>query len=131
MGKLRTLAPRLRTLEPRLSAGPVSERDRTRMRRELFPWRKWYATSRWQKLRIQVLTRDSFTCRLCGKLEGNTALLVADHRIPHKGDAVLFWAPDNLQCLCQVCHNSVKQSVERGGRGLLKRAIDVSGWPVG
>lgn len=64
---------------------------------------------------MQVLARDLFTCQMsgCGKVEGDTSLLVADHKIPHRGDPSLFWDENNLQCLCKACHDSAKQTQER------------------
>jgi len=81
------------------------------------PWRAWYKTARWQRLRWQCLVRDLFTCRMCGWLGGNdTSQLVADHVRPHRGRAADFWDLGNLQCLCKACHDGAKQRVERAGR---------------
>lgn len=77
------------------------------------PWRAWYHLARWRKLRWAILVRDLFTCRICKRVEGNTALLVADHIRPHRGDERLFWDEANLQCLCAACHNRVKQAEEQ------------------
>jgi len=68
---------------------------------------------------MAVLVRDCFTCRMpgCGKVEGDTSQLVADHRRPHRGDERLFWDERNLQCLCKPCHDSTKQRQERRGLG--------------
>ncbi len=55
------------------------------------PWKLWYNTARWQRLRLQVFKRDLYTCQCgCGMIEGNTFLLVCDHKIP-RGDERLFW----------------------------------------
>jgi hypothetical protein len=39
------------------------------------PWRAQYKTARWQRLRVAVLLRDLFTCKMCGRLEGILACL--------------------------------------------------------
>jgi 5-methylcytosine-specific restriction endonuclease McrA len=39
---------------------------------------------------------------------------VVDHRVPHRGDEVLFWDRGNWQGLCAHCHNSHKQAAEQG-----------------
>ncbi|WP_264675545.1 HNH endonuclease [Paracoccus kondratievae] len=39
--------------------------------------------------------------------------MVADHKLPHRGDRGLFFDPLNLQCLCSTCHNRDKQREER------------------
>jgi 5-methylcytosine-specific restriction endonuclease McrA len=77
------------------------------------PWKAWYKTARWQKLRYAILLRDLFTCAKCGRIEGNTSLLVADHIKPHRGDVRLFWDETNLQCLCKSCHDTWKQAAEQ------------------
>lgn len=77
------------------------------------PWRKWYKTARWQKLRLSILLRDLFTCRMCLRVEGNTSRLVCDHIQPHRGDERLFWDASNLQCLCSACHDGAKQREEQ------------------
>lgn len=79
------------------------------------PWRKWYKTSEWQRLRERVLIRDRFTCQMkgCGRVEVlNTSQLVADHKTPHRGDHELFWNIENLQCLCKPCHDGIKARQE-------------------
>jgi 5-methylcytosine-specific restriction enzyme A len=51
---------------------------------------------------------------MCGKLQGDTSKLACDHKLPHKGDAALFWDEDNCQTLCaDPCHNKHKQAQER------------------
>lgn len=107
------LKPRVGALAGRLGASPSDETERSRMRDATQPWRAWYKTARWQKLRWWVLVRDLFTCQRCKRVEGNTRLLVADHKQPHRGDERLFWDPENLQCLCKTCHDRVKQAEEQ------------------
>lgn len=118
MGRLKSLPPRLSAPASRLSylQGDRQAFDRDRDQQG---WRRWYKTARWQKLRMSVLVRDLFTCQMpgCGKIEGDTSQLVADHRRPHRGDERLFWDERNLQCLCKPCHDSTKQRQERRGLG--------------
>lgn len=124
MGRLKQLPSRLNALAPRLAPAPIVGRnpnivlvdERSARRDAEQAWRKWYKTSRWQKLRWSILERDMFTCKRCGRIEGETSLLVADHFTPHRGDEQLFWDEGNLQCLCKTCHDSAKQSEERAGR---------------
>jgi Restriction endonuclease len=115
MGRLTTLKPRLSTLPPRLGRVAGDEQARHRERDANLEYRKWYKTARWQKLRMKVLIRDRFTCQMvgCGRVDGNTSRLVADHKKPHRGDERLFWDEQNLQCLCKPCHDRLKQREER------------------
>ena len=115
MGKLKMLPPRLKTLAPRLGYLPGDEQARDKHRAATQHWRKWYSTAKWQALRLDVFTRDMFTCRWpgCGRIEGNTTRLVCDHVQPHRGDERLFWDKSNLQTLCKPCHDKHKQALER------------------
>lgn len=113
MGRLSSLAPRLGRLSAgrvRLAASPA-EVDRNRNAQ---PWRRWYSLKRWKLLRLDVLRRDRFTCQWpgCGRLEPDTSKLVADHRVPHRGDERLFWDIGNLWTLCKPCHDGAKQAEE-------------------
>lgn len=116
MGRLTNLRSPLSTLPPRIAR----HTDAQGHSRKLEPWRNWYSLARWKRLRIAVFTRDLYTCQMetCGRLEGNTSLLVADHVIPHRGDPALFWDEGNVQTLCKPCHDKVKQREERLGRSI-------------
>jgi len=119
MGKLKTLPARLTSLPPVLSYLPSGEQGRTGCgRTEASPWRAWYNTQRWRNLRLAIFKRDRFTCQWpgCGRIDGNTSRLIADHRKAHRGDAALFWDEGNLQTLCKPCHDGPKQRAEMGGR---------------
>jgi len=94
-------------------AAPKDEAGRSARRRKVTPWREWYGTARWKKLRWQVLKEAAFICAMCGKCDADTANLVADHRTPHRGNPELFWKRDNLDCLCKPCHDGAKQAEER------------------
>ncbi len=117
MGRLSSITPRLKTLGARIAtmSREEAEAQRFRDRDRNVGWRKWYKTARWQKLRMVVLVRDLFTCQMsgCGRIEADTSQLVADHKIPHHGDDLLFWDENNLQCLCKPCHDKLKQKEER------------------
>lgn len=115
MGRLTAVKPRLSALRPRLAKRDDARAELDR-RRDQRPWRKWYKTARWKALRMLVLTRDLFTCQKCGRMEGDTSKLVADHREPHRGDEALFWNEGNLWALCAPCHSSAKQREEAADR---------------
>ena len=114
MGRLKSLPPRLSTPSSRLRSLPVGDRVAFDRNRDQQPWRRWYKTARWQRLRMAVLVRDLFTCQWpgCGRIEADTSQLVADHRRPHRGDERLFWDEGNLQCLCKPCHDGAKARAE-------------------
>ena len=60
--------------------------------------------TRWQRTRAQFL-RVHPLCAECYRDGRVTAASVVDHIVPHRGDARLFWDPDNLQPMCKVCHD--------------------------
>lgn len=51
---------------------------------------------------------------------------VADHMVPHRGEADLFWYGE-LQSLCASCHSSDKQAEEHG-KTVVRFGAD--GWPL-
>lgn len=117
MAKIKTLKPLISTMKPMLGYSSGSERDRSRYRDKTQSWRAWYKTSRWQKLRLSILQRDLYTCRVTGVLligkhpAPNSA--VVDHIKPHRGDEALFWDENNLQVVSKEYHDSVKQKEEQ------------------
>ena len=100
---------------------PKSEQERDRFR-DGQEWRKWYRTSRWQKLRWKVLVRDGFRCAICGRVEGDTSQLVADHKKKHGGNMDRFFDESGLQTLCKPCHDGTKQSDEKRNTSLDQRS---------
>lgn len=60
----------------------------------------FYKTTAWRHTREQVLLRDYSTCVRCG-LEGN----IVDHIVPSEDDWEDRLNVDNLETLCQRCHN--------------------------
>ncbi|SDA40308.1 HNH endonuclease [Mesorhizobium qingshengii] len=113
MAKLANLKPALSSMPPRLNvAGPADERERSAFRSRTEVSQRWYNSAKWKKLRLGVLLRDRFTCRICGKIEPRTSKLICDHIVPHRGNEELFWSGP-FQCLCTSCHSSKKQAEER------------------
>jgi 5-methylcytosine-specific restriction protein A len=112
MGRLTNLKPQLARLRSGNVYVPEGKHEYDRHRANL-PWRQWYNTKRWRRLRWSILMRDMLTCQMCYRVEPNTSRLVADHKVPHRGDEHLFWDDGNLWALCKPCHDSAKQREER------------------
>lgn len=102
MGKLKTLGSRI-TAKPeiRLKSAP-----------EVKNWGKGRGGRPWRRLREQVLLRDGYTCRQCGRV-GLPENLQADHIIntARGGSNDL----SNLQTLCTDCHAAKTAAESKGG----------------
>lgn len=71
---------------------------------------------RWQQERKRFLTQpENVLCRMCSDRGLVVVATVVDHIKPHRGDKKLFWDRKNWQPLCKPCHDSEKQSMEKGG----------------
>ncbi len=88
--------------------------------------KRWYKTSRWQRLRAQVLTANPL-CAMCKAKGRYFPATVCDHVEPHRGDETKFWTGP-FQGLCKACHDSDKQRIEKGGRARVEIGLD--GWPI-
>ena len=71
----------------------------------------WYTTKRWRAIRSRQLKIEPL-CRMCTSKGRVTEATVCDHIEPHRGDLVKFYAGP-FQSLCQSCHSSDKQRMER------------------
>lgn len=72
--------------------------------------------SKWRKAR-DIYLQSNPLCVYCQADGIITAANVVDHKIPHKGDQVLFWDQDNWQAMCREHHDSTKAKEEyRGAR---------------
>lgn len=85
-------------------------------------YKRWYKTSRWQKLRNRQLQKEP-VCAMCKPRI--VVASVCDHIDQHKGDEAKFWEGP-FQSLCSTCHNSDKQRIEKGGKP--KPRIGPDGW---
>lgn len=83
-------------------------------------WRSWYNSSRFRNARAAFMAEHP-TCAVCGALATDL-----DHRIPHKGNALLFWDTGNWQALCDSCHGR-KTASEDGGFGNARKGWKRSG----
>jgi 5-methylcytosine-specific restriction enzyme A len=83
-------------------------------------WRDWYSHRRWRK-RSRTQLRMFPLCALCLGKDKTVPATVADHVVPHKGDAQLFWY-GSLRSLCAPCHN--------GRQAVHPKGVDASGWPL-
>jgi 5-methylcytosine-specific restriction endonuclease McrA len=111
LSQLRLLVGHMLTL---LGPARGDEKERNHYRADREPWRAWYQTAQWKRLRLRVFTRDLYTCQECGRIEGNTAKLVAHHAKPHRGNEALFSnEAGNIVTVCVACHDGPIKTRER------------------
>jgi 5-methylcytosine-specific restriction protein A len=96
-----------------LGHSTLKEKDAVRHRNRP-PWHNWYGLQRWKNVRA-IFLKQHRLCKFCLEQGVIIPAQVVDHIIPHHGDHVLFWSPDNLQSLCKPCHDSSKQQLEDKG----------------
>lgn len=119
MPRLKYLPPLLRREPPRLKREAFAEPERNRKRYQEQPWRKWYGTAEWQRLRLEAFERDGYICQRSGEMciKGGTGqepnAPVCNHIIPHKGNRELFFNLDNLECVSKRVHDSLIQAEEK------------------
>lgn len=56
----------------------------------------------WQKMRLQIMKRDNFTCRFCGN---NQRELQVHHTLYYKGFKPWEYPERYYITLCSTCHN--------------------------
>ena len=95
-------------------------------RKAALPWRAWYHTPRWRRLRATQL-RAQPTCDMCKQRGVDRPATVCNHVVRHGGDETLFWSGP-FNSLCETCHNSDQQRIEDGGRP--RPFIGLDGWPI-
>lgn len=124
--KLTTLKSRIQSM-PRAAVSVVSA-DSWRAGKETSNQRGY--TYKWQQAREGYLAKHPW-CMYCLRKLGITSIdpteqlilsitagasptpaTVLDHKVPHRGDMVLFWQSSNWQGLCASCHNGEKAREE-------------------
>ena len=105
----------------------IASNRRYDVERRKVEYRAWYNTDRWRTLRKHQLIKQPL-CERCLSRKHTKRANVAHHRIPHKGDPILFWDANNLGSLCSDCHDIDEQRIERGGKA--RRDVDADGWPT-
>ncbi len=114
---------RLTHLQPRTSfapdrrAFPTDQAKGPKPVQQSQPWKAWYKTARWRRLREEVLIRDAYTCKRTGQVCGGKHPApdspVVNHKRPHRGDERLFWDIENLETVSKAVHDSAIQREEQ------------------
>ena len=116
MGKLSLPASRLSVPSRRMTFGSDTAAGPSSVQHSA-PWKAWYKTARWRRLREQVLIRDAYTCQRTGQVCGGKHPApdspVVNHKRPHRGDERLFWDIENLEVVAKSVHDSAIQAEEQ------------------
>lgn len=111
---MKTLGNRISSAKPRHSTVRAIRDKRYSPDKQT---RDWYHSTRWQRLRLEVLIRDLYTCQRTGVIltTGREApnAAVVHHKRPHKGNETLFWDINNLEAVSKEWHDSEAQLAER------------------
>jgi 5-methylcytosine-specific restriction protein A len=91
---------------------------------ELYP--KLYGSSRWRKIAKMHLD-SSPLCSPCLLSDKETPGTIVHHKIPHKGNASLFYDSSNLESVCASCHSGIKRIEDTHG---YSQACGVDGLPL-
>jgi hypothetical protein len=105
------------TMPPTLHRRSTRERGRAydAERRRAKPWRAWYNTAIWRRIRDDQLRRQPL-CERCLAKGLTVAATVCNHKTPHRGDWEAFIAGP-FESACAPCHNSDIQREERQPSG--------------
>jgi 5-methylcytosine-specific restriction endonuclease McrA len=86
-----------------------------------------YTTWKW-RLRRKAHLQQHPLCQRCLDVHNRvTQATIAHHITPHNGDLNAFYR-GALMSLCQQCHDSDAQSLEKGG--VPRSTIGLDGWPI-
>lgn len=94
-------------------------------------WSSAFRDSRWQKLRLEIMERDDWTCRSCGKKDGVT--LNVHHAYYEAGKAPWEYPKQTLVTYCEECHKErhelqqmLLENVAKTGISVLKGLVATS-----
>lgn len=77
--------------------------------------KQFYHSVAWKRAREIIRIRDNGLCQECFKQKRLTVGTIVDHIIPIKQDWNKRLDEDNLQLLCQACHNKKTGTERREG----------------
>jgi len=80
------------------------------------PSKRFYHSTAWKKAREIIKIRDNGLCQQCLKDKRITIGTIVDHIIPIKQDWNKRLDEDNLQLLCQSCHNKKTGNENKRGK---------------
>ena len=83
-----------------------------------------YGTARWKRTRAAVLARDGFLCSRCLAAGRTVPARTVHHKARLDARPDLAFEPDNLECLCNPCHEAEHAEEREPGGVPGRRAWD-------
>lgn len=89
---------------------------------------KFYKSREWRWLRGVALHRDNYECQLCKRVGKHTRADCVHHLQEVRKVPLLSLTLDNLQSLCNKCHNKVHDRMEDKMKHQGKRFTNEERW---
>ncbi len=94
------------------------------MTRSTNKWADAYKDSRWQKLRLQVMERDGWKCKACGRGDGDGITLNVHHSYYESGTAPWEYPMRSLVTYCEECHKIRHEEQKWAMNNIAKKSND-------
>ena len=85
-------------------------------------WSAAFRDSRWQKLRLEIMERDKWTCKSCGAC-GEGVTLNVHHAYYESGRAPWEYPKQTLVTYCENCHKERHELQKWLAKELIRRPI--------
>lgn len=69
--------------------------------------KKLYNSTKWQKIRKQVLQRDFYICQICGQVNSNIVHHIKELTKDNIADSSIATNKENLITVCNQCHDEI------------------------
>jgi hypothetical protein len=86
-------------------------------------WSSAFRDSRWQKLRLEIMERDGWTCKSCGA-SGDGVTLNVHHAYYESGKAPWEYPTDTLVTWCEDCHGKIHEAQKVLARDLARNDVE-------
>lgn len=79
----------------------------------------FYNTDKWRKLRQLVINRAGGICEVCTVNKGTIAHHIEWVNDNNVHNVYIVWNINNLQCVCQDCHNKIHMKASSTAEGYI------------
>jgi hypothetical protein len=89
-------------------------------------WSSAFRDSRWQKLRLEIMERDGWTCKSCGAT-GDGVTLNVHHAYYESGKAPWEYPTDTLVTWCEDCHGKIHEAQKAIAYAVVSNEVEYTG----